>query len=121
MYPWFVEFQRAHQFESVAGRTMVKRGGAGGSGQNNKQVTNSSSTNNSIWLICFDQKVGENVQLYAGDSEGSIYIFEAKDDWREAADVELSIKYKMAEAHRISIIQVLLVTQENLIFTISYD
>jgi hypothetical protein len=44
------------------------------------------------------------VQLYAGDSEGSIYIFEAKDDWREATDVELSIKYKMAEAHRISII-----------------
>lgn len=61
------------------------------------------------------------MQLYAGDSEGSIYIFEAKDDWREAVDVELTIKYKMAEAHRNLIIQVLLVTQENLIFTISYD
>lgn len=82
MYPWFVEFQRAHQFESVPG-----------SGQPNN-----------VWLNCFDQKVGENVQMYAGDSEGSIYIFEAKEDWRESQDCELSITYKMAAAHRISII-----------------
>lgn len=44
------------------------------------------------------------MQLYAGDSEGSIYIIEAKDDWRESADCELNIVYKMANAHRISII-----------------
>ena len=72
-------------------------------------------------MTCFDQKVGENVQLYAGDSEGSFYIFEANEEWRESSDVELKVQYKMQDAHRISIIQVLLVTQENLIFTIGYD
>ena len=82
MYPWFVEFQRASAFESVPG----------------------ASLSNNVWLQCFDQKVGENVQLYAGDSDGSIYIIEAKDDWRESADCELNIVYKMANAHRISII-----------------
>lgn len=61
------------------------------------------------------------MQLYAGDTEGSVYIFEAKEDWRETLDCELDISYKIGKAHRNSIIQVLLVTQENLIFTISND
>lgn len=99
MYPWFVEFQRASAFESVPGALNA----------------------GNVWLQCFDQKVGDNIQLYAGDSEGSVYVFEASKDWRESADCELSITYKMAQAHRISVIQVLLVTSENLIFTISFD
>jgi hypothetical protein len=51
-----------------------------------------------------DQKVGESVQLYAGDTEGSIYIFEAKEDWRETTDCELSIGYKLARVHSNAII-----------------
>ena len=30
--------------------------------------------------------VGENLQVYSGDSEGSIYIFEAIETWREARE-----------------------------------
>jgi hypothetical protein len=59
--------------------------------------------------------------LYAGDSNGDFYIFEANEEWREASDVELKVHFKYKDAHRISILQVLLVTQENLIFTIGYD
>ena len=63
LYPWFVIFQTVQEFPSA-------RPG---------QQPN-------VWLTCFDCKQGESLQVFAGDSEGSMYIFEALETWREEKD-----------------------------------
>jgi len=63
LYPWFVIFQTVQEFPSA-------RPG---------QQPN-------VWLTCFDSKQGESLQVFAGDSEGSMYIFEALETWREEKD-----------------------------------
>ena len=98
LYPWFVIFQTVQEFPSA-------RPG---------QQPN-------VWLTCFDCKQGESLQVFAGDSEGSMYIFEALETWREEKDCLFRLHTKQDLIHRIGVIQVLLVVQENLIFTISYD
>ena len=50
-----------------------------------------------------------------------MYIFEALETWREEKDCLFRLSKKQDLIHRIGVIQVLLVVQENLIFTISYD
>ena len=50
-----------------------------------------------------------------------MYIFEALETWREEKDCLFRLQLKQDLIHRIGVIQVLLVVQENLIFTISYD
>ena len=61
------------------------------------------------------------MQVFAGDTEGSMYIFEALETWPEHKDCIFRLKLKQQEIHKNGVIQVLLVVQENLIFTISYD
>ena len=70
MYPWFVEFQKVNDFPSV----------------HTSNIKTNAASAAEVWLTCFDTKVGENLQVYSGDSEGSIYIFEALETWREAKD-----------------------------------
>ena len=105
MYPWFVEFQKVNDFPSVH-TSNIKTNAASGA---------------DVWLTCFDTKVGENLQVYSGDSEGSVYIFEAIETWREAKECIFKLALAQERIHRIGIIQILLVIQENLIFTIGYD
>ena len=50
-YPWFVRSQTISDFDTTS------------------YV--------GIWLNCFDYKITENLQFFAGDSEGSIYCLEA--------------------------------------------
>mmetsp|Transcript_97639 Transcript_97639/g.134324 ORF Transcript_97639/g.134324 Transcript_97639/m.134324 type:complete len:169 (-) Transcript_97639:1723-2229(-) len=57
LYPWFIEFQKVCDFLS--------------------SNMNPSIFEQSVWLQCFDVKEGESLQIYTGDNEGSIYIFEA--------------------------------------------
>ena len=106
-YPWFVEYQRVHELKSI----------------------HSSQMDNSVWLSCFDQRVGEKLQIYAGDSEGSVYLFEPvqkeendqDEEWDDQQDRLFRLLVKQERVHRNGVIQILLVPQENLIFTISYD
>ena len=101
-----MEYQRVHELKSI----------------------HSSQLDNSVWLSCFDQRVGEKMQIYAGDSEGSVYLFQPlekesdqEDDWRDQQDCLFRLLVKQERVHRIGVIQILLVPSENLIFTISYD
>lgn len=79
------------------------------------------SSSAGVWLTCFDSKVGESLQIYAGDSEGSFYIFGAGDEWREDKNFLFELQMRQEAFHRIGIIQILFIVQENLIFTIGYD
>ena len=97
-----------------------------------------SSEPSAVWLTAFDYLVGQQIQLYACDSEGSLYIFRTgegksksfnKDDkdtydvsdWRDSKDVLFQFSSSQVGIHQNGIIQVLLVQQENLFFTIGYD
>jgi len=51
---------------------------------------------------CFDIKEGENLGIFAGDSEGSMLIFRAPEDWRNDCVFELA--KKTPSIHRIGII-----------------
>jgi hypothetical protein len=96
-YPWFVPLQIVKDFTSI----------------------NQSLIDNSVWVTCFDLKIGENLGIFAGDSEGSMLLFKAPDNWRNDCVFELA--QKTSSIHRIGIIQVLHAVQANFVFTISYD
>jgi WD40 repeat protein len=64
---------------------------------------------------------GENLGIFAGDSEGSMLIFRAPENWRHDCVFELAKKAPSPTVHRIGILQILLVVQENFVFTISFD
>lgn len=74
-----------------------------------------------IWLNCFDFKITENLQLYIGDSEGSIYTLEAPSKHDEKVDCYFRLTAKQVKVHMYGVIQILIVPRENLIFTISRD
>ncbi len=97
MYPWFVPLQIVKDFTSI----------------------NASMIDNSVWIQCFDIKEGENLGIFAGDSEGSMLTFRAPEDWRNDCVFELA--KKTPSIHRIGIIQILMVVQANFVFTISFD
>ena len=97
MYPWFVPLQIVKDFTSI----------------------NVSSIDNTVWVSCFDVKEGENLGIWAADSEGSMLIFSSPDNYNHECIFELA--KKTPSIHRIGIIQVLLVVQANFVFTISYD
>ena len=88
MYPWFVEFQKVNDFPSV----------------HTSNIKTNVASAAEVWLTCFDTKVGENLQVYSGDSEGSIYIFEALETWREAKDCIFKLALAQEKIHRIGLI-----------------
>jgi len=100
LYPWFLEFQKVSDFQPIRSQSIMEA---------------------NVWIQCFDKKQGDSLQIYGGDSEGSIYVFEASDIWNDQKDTVFHFQTKQDHLHRNGIIQVLLVQSENLIFTISYD
>lgn len=97
MYPWFVPLQIIKDFTSI----------------------NPTSLDNNVWVTCLDTQEGEKFKLFSGDSEGSMLTFKVADGQEYSNIFELETK--KSSIHRIGIIQVLLVPQENFVFTISYD
>jgi len=97
-YPWFICIQTIKDFQSVSGFNALE---------------------NPIWISSLEFKEGESLALFAGDSEGSMVILRPKDSWREGGQFELW--KKNPQVHRLGITQLLLVIQENFVFTISYD
>lgn len=97
MYPWFVPLQIIKDFSSI----------------------NPTSIDNNVWVTCLDMQEGEKLKLFAGDSEGSMLTFKIAEGHEYSNIFEL--ENKKSSIHRIGIIQVLLVAQENFVFTISYD
>ena len=95
MYPWFVRSQTISDFDS--------------------------SSYVGIWLNCFDYKITENLQFYAGDSEGSVYCLEAPAKQSEREECYFRLASKSVQVHRIGVIQILIVARENHVFTISRD
>jgi hypothetical protein len=98
MYPWFVPLQIVKDFTSISA-SLIER--------------------EAVQIQCFDIKEGENLGIFAGDSEGSMLIFRAPENWRNDCVFELA--KKTPSIHRIGILQVLLVVQANFVFTISFD
>lgn len=88
MYPWFVPLQIIKDFTSVY----------------------PSAIDNNVWVTCMDLKEGENLGIFAGDSEGSMLIFKAPENWRHDCIFDLAKKAPAPNVHRIGIIQILLVT-----------
>lgn len=97
MYPWFVPLQIIKDFTSI----------------------NPTSIDNNVWVTCLDTQEGEKFKLFAGDSEGSMLTFKIASG-QEYSNI-FEPDNKKPSIHRIGIIQVLLVPQENFVFTISYD
>ena len=73
LYPWFVEFQKITEFSSVKSQSALEA---------------------SVWVQCFDKKQSDSLQVYGGDSEGSIYVFEASDIWHEDKDTVFHFRDK---------------------------
>ena len=46
-----------------------------------------------VWVQCFDIKEGENLAIFAGDSEGSMLTFRAPENWRNDCIFELARKF----------------------------
>lgn len=99
MYPWFVPLQIVKDFTQI----------------------NQSVIDNNVWVTCFDLKEGENLGIFAGDSEGSMLVFRAPENYALKSDVIFELAKKASAIHRIGILQVLHVPQANFVFTISYD
>lgn len=97
MYPWFVPLQIIKDFTSI----------------------NPTSNDIKVWITCMDTQEGEKFKLFAGDSEGSMLTFKNAEGQEYSNIFELD--NKKPSIHRIGIIQVLLVSQENFVFTISHD
>ena len=72
-----------------------------------------------VWVSSLIWKEGDEVQLLAGDSLGCIKIYKPKNLWKENLQFELSSDSK--NVHRLIISQLLLVPQENFVFSLSYD
>ena len=83
LYPWFIEYQKCNDL--VSHKTSKARFAKG------------SSQDEEVWLTAFDYLVSSQIQLYACDSEGSLYVFESGEgrsntnkedtDWRDSKDV----------------------------------
>lgn len=65
MYPWFIEFQYIKSFPSVTRKV------GGGDSQAKQNAIGESN----VWITCFDKKIGDTLQILAGDTEGSLYTF----------------------------------------------
>ena len=65
--------------------------------------------------------MGDTLQILTGDSEGSLYTFQALESWREQKECLFKLEQKIESIGKFGIIQVMLVVSENLIFTISAD
>lgn len=83
LYPWFVQFQKITEFSSVKSQSALEA---------------------SVWVQCFDKKQSDSLQVYGGDSEGSIYVFEAKDIWHEEKDTVFKFHSKQDHLHKNGII-----------------
>ncbi len=49
----------------------------------NNSAAQKNTTGSDVWITCFDKRMGDTLQILAGDSEGSMYFFEPPRDWRE--------------------------------------
>ncbi|EGR30566.1 WD repeat protein, partial [Ichthyophthirius multifiliis] len=74
--------------------------------------------NNSTYITCIHCKEGENVQLYAGDTEGSIHIIRPETLKKSSGYVLEKSNYNY---HRLHVIQFISVSKDNQLFTIGYD
>ena len=81
MYPWFVPLQIIKDFTS----------------------RNPAALENNVWVCCMDLKEGESLGIFAGDSEGSMMVFRAPEDWRNVECV-FELPKKPVPVHRIGII-----------------
>lgn len=67
LYPWFIEHQRCHEFASHK--------------ESRAQIKDSSGnkSRSDVWNTALDYMVTQQIQLFACDSEGSLYVFESTD------------------------------------------
>jgi len=69
----------------------------------NSGYSKGATETSAVWITAFDYLVGSQIQLFACDSEGSLYVFESGDnrtgkgdkandvaDWRDSKDVTFS-------------------------------
>ena len=96
MYPWFVIFQKIQDFTSI-----------------------NQSIEVDVWINCLEIDDKEKLEVYAGDSEGSLLKFRAPGDWRQKCEFEFGFKRK--GLHKFGIMAILDVRKESLYFTIGYD
>jgi len=79
MYPWFVPLQIVKDFTSIYSQLEAN-----------------------VWVTCLDLKEGENLGIFAGDSEGSMLILRAPENWR--TDCVFELAKKSPSIHRIGVI-----------------
>lgn len=72
-----------------------------------------------VWVSALVWKEGDEIRLLAGDSKGTINIYKLDDGWRE--HMNFSLEKTGGEYHNLIISQLLLVPQENFLFSISFD
>jgi len=70
-----------------------------------------------LWITSIAWKDGDTLQLYAGDSEGSVMILRSSD----IENPKFFQEKKNEFVHRLSICGILAVSQENFVFTIAFD
>ena len=72
-----------------------------------------------VWVSALVWKEGDDIRLLAGDSKGTINIYKLEDNWRE--HMNFSLEKTGGDFHNLIINQLLLVPQENFLFSISFD
>ncbi|KAL4445096.1 hypothetical protein ABPG74_018824 [Tetrahymena malaccensis] len=75
-------------------------------------------TNNSTYISCIHCKDGENLQLYAGDTEGSLHMIRPESLKKNSVYILEKSNYNY---HRLHVIQVISVAKDNQLFSIGYD
>jgi len=73
----------------------------------------------SLWICSLVWRSGDQLLLYAGDSEGVITIYKPDEAASEAFQFRMDRKNDIV--HRLTVNRLLLVTQENFVFSISFD
>ena len=72
-----------------------------------------------VHISTFSVTQSENFTLFAGDTDGGIHMLVAEEYWKK--DSPLQIEKTTTTYHRLTVIQILLITKENIIFSIGYD
>ena len=77
------------------------------------------SLSKGVWVSALVWKEGDDIRLLAGDSKGTISIYKLDDNWRE--NTNFTLDKTGGDFHSLIISQLLLVPQENFLFSISFD
>lgn len=72
-----------------------------------------------LWVSALVWKEGDDIRLLAGDSKGTISIYKMEENWKDY--VRFNLDKTGGEFHNLIISQLLLVPQENFLFSISFD